>query len=127
MQELLRRDPDNPSYMNAYGYTLVDKTTRLAEAEPYLQRAIKLKPNDPAIIDSIGWLLYKQGHLFEALTYIKRAFAASADEEIGLHLAEILWMSGYKAEATQIWQQLLSKNPRSEAVLKHRALWEKKA
>ncbi len=127
MRELLSRDPDNPSYMNAFGYTLVDKTTRFTEAEPYLRHAFKLKPNDPAIIDSIGWLLYKQGHLFEALTYIKRAYAASIDEEIGLHLAEILWVNGYKAEAQKTWQQLLGKNPHSEPVLKHRALWEKKA
>ena len=126
MRELLRRDPNNPSYMNAFGYTLVDKTDRLAEAEPYLRRAFKLRPNDPAIIDSIGWLLYKQGRLFEALTYIKQAFvAANHDEEIGLHLAEILWVSGYKAEAKKMWQQMLSKKPNSESVLKHRALWEK--
>lgn len=126
MRELLRRDPNNPSYMNAFGYTLADKTDRLAEAEPYLRRAFKLKPNDPAIIDSIGWLLYKQGHLFEALTYIKQAYRASNnDEEIGLHLAEIMWVSGYKADAKKIWQQLLSKKPNSEPVLKHRALWEK--
>ncbi|PTQ87221.1 tetratricopeptide repeat protein [Agitococcus lubricus] len=125
MQELLRRDPQNPSYMNAYGYTLADKTNRLAEAEPYLRQAIKLKPNDPAIIDSVGWLLYKQGRLFEALSYIRKAFQASADEEIGLHLAEILWVSGYKAEAQQVWQKLLQKKPNSEPVLKHRAQWEK--
>lgn len=126
MRELLKRDPNNPSYMNAYGYTLADKTDRLAEAEPYLRRAFQLKPNDPAIIDSIGWLLYKQGHLFEALTYIKQAFIASNnDEEIGLHLAEIMWVSGYKADAKKTWQQLLSKKPNSEPVLKHRALWEK--
>ena len=81
MRELLRRDPNNPSYMNAFGYTLADKTDRLAEAEPYLRRAFKLKPNDPAIIDSIGWLLYKQGHLFEALTYIKQAYRASNNDE----------------------------------------------
>lgn len=127
MQELLRRDPNNPSYMNAYGYTLVDKTGRYAEAEPYLRQALKLKPNDPAIIDSMGWLLYRQGHLFEALTYIKQAYAASADEEIGLHLAEILWVSGYKTDAQKVWQQLLRKKPNSAPVLKHRTQWEKKA
>ncbi len=126
MRELLRREPNNPSYMNAFGYTLADKTDRLAEAEPYLRRAFKLKPNDPAIIDSIAWLLYKQGHLFEALSYIKQAFTASNhDEEVGMHLAEILWVSGYKAEAKKTWQLLLSKKPNSEPVLKHRALWEK--
>jgi Flp pilus assembly protein TadD len=125
MLELLKRDPKNASYLNAYGYTLANRTLRLSEAEPLLREAIKLKPNDPAIMDSIGWLLYKQGHLFEALTYIKKAFAASADEEIGLHLAEILWICGYKAEAVKIWQQLLSQKPNSEAVLKHRAQWEK--
>lgn len=125
MLELLRRDPKNPSYLNAYGYTLANRTQRLHEAEPLLREAIKLKPNDPAIIDSVGWLLYKQGHVFEALTYLKKAFASSTDEEIGLHLAEVLWVCGYKAEAVKIWQRLLSQKPNSEAVLKHRAEWEK--
>ena len=77
-------------------------------------------------MDSVGWLLYKQGYTFEALTYIKKAFAASVDEEIGLHLAEILWVSGYKKEAIDTWRQLLKQNPNSEEVLKHRALWENK-
>lgn len=125
MTELVKRDPNNASYLNAYGYTLADRTDRLKEAETLLQAAIKLKPNDPAIIDSVGWLLYKKGSVFEGLTYIKKAFAASNDEEIGLHLAEILWVSGYKNEATAIWQQLLKQNPKSEAVLKHRAQWDK--
>jgi Flp pilus assembly protein TadD len=125
MTELVKRDPNTASYLNAYGYTLADRTDRLKEAETLLQAAIKLKPNDPAIMDSVGWLLYKKGSVFEGLTYIKKAFAASNDEEIGLHLAEILWVSGYKNEATAIWQQLLSQNPKSEAVLKHRAQWDK--
>lgn len=125
MTELVKRDPNNASYLNAYGYTLADRTDRLKEAETLLQAAIKLKPNDPAIMDSVGWLLYKKGSVFEGLTYIKKAFAASNDEEIGLHLAEILWVSGYKNEATAIWQQLLKQNPKSEAVLKHRAQWDK--
>ncbi|HNL79311.1 MAG TPA: hypothetical protein PKL69_03035, partial [Agitococcus sp.] len=125
MLELLKRDSKNPSYLNAYGYTLADRTNRLEEADRYLREAIKLKPNDPAIMDSVGWLLYKQGHLFEALTYIKKAYAASKDEEIGLHLAEVLWVCGFKAEAAKIWQELLMQKPNSEAVLKHRAQWEK--
>lgn len=125
MTELVKRDPNNASYLNAYGYTLADRTNRLKEAETLLQAAIKLKPNDPAIIDSVGWLLYKKGLTFEGLTYIKKAFAASNDEEIGLHLAEILWVSGYKNEASAIWQLLLKQNPKSETVLKHRAQWDK--
>lgn len=123
--ELLKRDANNASYLNAYGYTLANKTNRLKEADVLLRAAIKLKPNDPAIMDSVGWLLYKQGYLFESLTYIKKAFAASSDEEIGLHLAEIFWISGYKAEAQAVWQKLLKQNPNSKTVLEHRALWNK--
>ncbi len=126
MIELLKRDANNPSYLNAYGYTLANRTERLNEADALLRTAIKLRPNDPAIMDSVGWLLYKQGFTFEALTYIRKAFAASVDEEIGLHLAEILWVSGYKKEAIETWQQLLKQNPNSEEILKHRALWENK-
>jgi Flp pilus assembly protein TadD len=125
MTELLKRDPNNASYLNAYGYTLANRTDRLKEADVLIRAAIKLKPNDPAIMDSVGWLLYKQGYTLEALTYIKKAFAASTDEEIGLHLAEILWISGYKTEAQAVWEKLLKQSPNSKTVLEHRAQWNK--
>jgi tetratricopeptide (TPR) repeat protein len=126
MQELLARDPDNASYLNALGYTLADQTRRLGEAEVYLRHAYRLKPEDPAIIDSMGWLYFRLGNVNEALEYVRKAYTLLQDEEIGLHLAEILWTAGKHAEAGLIWQQLLQKNPGSEAVLKHKALFEPK-
>ncbi|HEX5277094.1 MAG TPA: tetratricopeptide repeat protein [Fluviicoccus sp.] len=126
MQELLSRDPENFSYLNALGYTLADQTQRFGEAEVYLRKALRLKPEDPAVIDSMGWLLYRLGNVNEALEYVQKAFKLFPDEEIGTHLAEILWVTGKRAEAAKVWQQLLQKNPTSELVLKHKAKFEQK-
>lgn len=126
MQELLARDPGNASYLNALGYTLADRTQRLGEAETYLRQAYRLKPDDPAIIDSMGWLYYRLGNVTEALEYVRKAFTLMQDEEIGTHLAEILWISGNREEAAKIWQQLLDKKPDSDMVLKHKAKFEQK-
>lgn len=126
MQELLSRDPDNFSYLNALGYTLADQTQRFGEAEVYLRKAFRLKPEDPAIIDSMGWLYYRVGNVNEALEYVQKAFNLFPDEEIGTHLAEILWVTGKHAEAGKVWQQLLKANPDSELVLKHKAKFERK-
>lgn len=126
MQQLLVRDPHNPTYLNTLGYTLADKTHRYGEAENYLRQAYQLRPDDPAIIDSMGWLFYRQGNLQDALDYIQRAYSLYVDDEIGLHLAELLWVSGRKTDAQKVWQQLLSRNPKSELILKHKAQWEQK-
>ncbi len=126
MQELLARDPGNASYLNALGYTLADQTQRFGEADVYLRQAYQLKPDDPAIIDSMGWLYYRLGNVTQALEYIQKAFNLYPDEEIGLHLAELLWVTGKQAEAEKVWRQLLRKNPDSEMVLKHKAKFEQK-
>lgn len=124
MQELLARDPENASYLNALGYTLADRTQRFGEAEVYLRQAYRLKPDDPAIIDSMGWLQYRLGNVTEALEYVRKAYTLLQDEEIGLHLAELLWATGDREEAARVWRQLLQRNPDSEMVLKHKAKFE---
>ncbi|HEX5362243.1 MAG TPA: tetratricopeptide repeat protein [Fluviicoccus sp.] len=126
MQELLTREPDNFSYLNALGYTLADQTQRFGEAEVYLRKAFRMKPEDPAVIDSMGWLYYRLGNVNEALEYVQKAFKLFPDEEIGTHLAEILWVTGKRSDAVKVWQQLLLKNPTSELVLKHKAKFEQK-
>ncbi len=126
MQDLLKRDPDNPVYLNAFGYTLVDMTRRYGEAESYLRRAYQMKPDDPAIIDSMGWLFYRLGDISGALEYIQKAYNSSSDEEIGLHLAEVLWASKRKDDARKVWAELIRRNPDSKAVPQQRALIEQK-
>ncbi len=116
MREVLRYEPDNPSALNALGYTLADRTNRLDEAEAYIRRAYGLKPDDPAIIDSLGWVKFKRGDASGALDDLRRAYALFPDDEIAAHLGEVLWSAGKKDEARRIWTEALRQHPRSNHI-----------
>lgn len=116
MREVLRYEPDNPSALNALGYTLADRTNRLDEAEGYIQRAHQLKPDDPAIIDSLGWVKFKRGDSSGALNDLRRAYSLFPDDEIAAHLGEVLWVTGQKDEARRIWAEALRQHPKSPHV-----------
>lgn len=113
MREVLRYEPDNPTALNALGYTLADRTTRLDEAEAYIRRAIDLKPDDPAIIDSLGWLKFKRGDRAGALIELRKAYSLFPDDEIAAHLGEVLWALGHRDEARRIWAEALRQHPGS--------------
>jgi tetratricopeptide (TPR) repeat protein len=111
---LLEKNPDDVNALNALGYTLVDKTSRFTEAQKYLEQAIKLKPDDPVIIDSYGWLQFKLGRHQKALEYLRRAFSENPDPEIAAHLGEVLWVSGRTGEAKDVWRKALAADPQSD-------------
>lgn len=106
--------PDNSQALNHLGYMLVDRTTRYDEALDLLERAIALEPDDPAIIDSYGWVQYKLGNLPVALEYLQRAYAEFRDHEVASHLGEVLWVMGREAEARTVWNEALEERPDSE-------------
>lgn len=105
---LLSRQPDSAQVLNAYGYTLADRTDRLEEAHDLIRRALEKEPDDPAILDSMGWVLFKQGDATAALPYLERAFAGSPDPEIAAHLGEALHALDRRDEAREVWQKALS-------------------
>ena len=111
---IIENDPQNASALNALGYTLADRKLKLDEALTYITRAYTLAPNDPAIIDSMGWVHYRLNNLEKALIHLRKAYQIMPDQEIAAHLGEILWVSGYKKEARGIWADSLKKNPESK-------------
>jgi tetratricopeptide (TPR) repeat protein len=114
IMEILKRNPDHADAMNALGYTLADQTDRYQEAFDYIQKALILKPDSPAILDSMGWIQYRLGNNEEALRYLRRAFEKLQDAEIATHLMELLWVTGQKQEAQKILQDALKKNPHNK-------------
>jgi tetratricopeptide (TPR) repeat protein len=108
---LLAGAPENAMLLNALGYTLADRTTRHDEARTLIERAIALSPDDPAIIDSMGWVQYRLGNLPEALRWLRRAYSLNPDGEIAAHLGEVLWASGKKREARATWKRALALEP----------------
>ncbi len=121
LKAILAENPDDANALNALGYTLADRTQRYEESLHYLQRAIKLKPNDPVVIDSYGWLQYRLGHYERALEYLQRAYRLEPDPEIAAHLSEVLWMMGRRSEAESVWKEVLEKEPDNESIQKVRS------
>ena len=117
LQRIIRMQPENARALNHLGYMLADRTERYAEALDLIERAIALEPEDPAIIDSLGWAQYKLGILDEALENLRRAYAALPDHEVAAHLGEVLWALERREEAERIWREALAENPESEYVL----------
>ena len=108
---IISRDPDNAHALNALGYLMLLHTDRLDEASQLIKRAYILKPESPAIIDSMGWALFKRGKIKEALDFLKQAMAKMPDPEIAAHLGEVYWALGDEAQAIEAWRKGLKNNP----------------
>ncbi|MDH5305114.1 MAG: tetratricopeptide repeat protein [Gammaproteobacteria bacterium] len=109
----LHRFPDSAQLMNALGYTLVDRTDDYEEAEKLIRKAIKLEPESPAIIDSLGWLLYKQGRFSEALEQLQIAYSRFPDPEVAAHLVEVLAELDRNDDALALLEQSERQNPQN--------------
>ncbi len=118
MLTILKTEPDNAHALNALGFTLADRTNRLQEAYEYLKRAIEIKPEDPAVIDSFGWINYRLGNNEEAIRLLRKALSQFEDGEIAAHLGEVLWVTGEHQEAMDIWIRILEKLPDNPYIMK---------
>jgi tetratricopeptide (TPR) repeat protein len=110
---ILEREPDNSMALNALGYTLADRTTRYVEAKELIEQALQLNPQDPAILDSLGWVNYRLGNLDEAERLLRQALARFPDHEVAAHLGEVLWARGKQREARKVWANALKQQPDS--------------
>ncbi len=103
LRKVIQIRPDYAHAYNALGYTLADRNLRLPEAYTLIEQALQLAPEDPFIMDSMGWVLYRMGQHDAAVTFLKRAFELRPDAEIAAHLGEVLWAAGQRDEARKIW------------------------
>ena len=115
--KLLSAEPENANALNALGYTLADRTERLEEARDYIKRAAELVPDDPAILDSLGWVSYRLGNMQDALKWLGMAFERLEDAEIAAHYGEVLWKNNRREEAEKVWQIGLEKNAEHPVLL----------
>jgi Flp pilus assembly protein TadD len=118
LRRLIALRPDHAHAYNALGYSLADRNLRLPEARELIEKALQLAPEDAFIVDSMGWVLFRQGALEDALRYLKRAYTARPDPEIAAHLAEVLWTMGDKPEAERVLKEVGDKNPGNETLMK---------
>jgi len=118
LRKLMQIRPDYAHAYNALGYSFADRNTRLGEARKLIERAIELSPEDFFIIDSLGWVQYREGDLKGAAATLRRAYNGRPDAEIGAHLGEVLWVMGERNEANRVWQESLKTAPENETLLK---------
>ncbi|MDD5266746.1 MAG: tetratricopeptide repeat protein [Methylococcales bacterium] len=114
LQKILAMDPENVEALNALGYTLLNKPSRYADAEKYLQKALALAPNEAVVIDSYGWLQFKLGNTEKARVYLQQAYEKQQENEIAAHLAEVLWALGRKDEAKKLFRNAIKDSPNDE-------------
>lgn len=116
LRTIIKYQPNNATALNALGYTLADRTTRYQEAHELIEQALRISPNDPAIMDSMGWVQYRLGNYDEALLRLRQALKLFPDHEVAAHLGEVLWVSGETEEARAVWEEGLRLNPDSDLI-----------
>lgn len=116
LKHLLALKPDHAHALNAFGYSLAERNVRLPEAQELIAKALMLAPEDPFIMDSMGWVLYRQGKLPEALQTLEKAYRIKTDPEIAAHLGEVLWTLERKDEARRILLEAYKAHPDNEAL-----------
>ncbi|MNK19128.1 bacteriophage N4 receptor, outer membrane subunit [compost metagenome] len=116
LRKILVTEPENVAALNALGYTLADRTQRYQEALELIDRARVAEPDNAAIVDSYGWVLYRLGRNEEALVQLRRAWTLAKDAEIAAHVGEVLWVLGRKDEARRFFDEARKLDPDNRAL-----------
>jgi len=110
-EQLVEDEPNNPNYLNTLGYLLTDKLNRHVEARGYIQRALAMSPESGAILDSMGWVLFRLGEFKLALDYLERAYRVLEVTEVMAHLIDVQFALGNEAMALEMLRSALAETP----------------
>ncbi|MBC7502038.1 MAG: tetratricopeptide repeat protein [Herminiimonas sp.] len=116
LRRVIELAPASQHAYNALGYSLAERNVRLPEALSLVEKALTIAPEDPFIMDSMGWVQFRLGNFKEAEALLRRAYALRPDAEIAVHLGEVLWVKGQKDDAKKFWRDANSKDPQSDAL-----------
>jgi tetratricopeptide (TPR) repeat protein len=108
-RQVIALDPGYGHAYNALGYALADRNVRLQEAQTLIARALELMPNDPFVMDSMGWVKFRLGDNTAAFDYLSRAYKLRPEADIAAHLGEVLWQQGKREQAIVVWREGLAK------------------
>ena len=116
-RHVLAKQPDNPDALNALGYLLLTGPGAYQQGYKLIKKAYKLNPHSPAILDSMGWALFKLERYQQALTYIKKAYQQARGAQIAAHYAVILSRLGKQT----VMHEVLSRHAK-QILNNHQAL-----
>lgn len=114
LRKLVADRPNDPAAVNALGYTLVDRTRHHKEGLDLIQQALTETPDSGAVLDSMGWALFRVGRHQDALGYLEQAKRRINDPEVDLHLGEVLLSLDRKNDARDLWQKASERYPENE-------------
>jgi tetratricopeptide (TPR) repeat protein len=115
----LELSPDQPFVLNYLAYSWADMGHHLTEARQMIQRAAERRPNDGAITDSLGWVMFRQGDNQAAVKTLEKAVELEPeDSTINGHLGDAYWAVGRKIEAQYQWRRALTLNPAPDDAVK---------
>jgi tetratricopeptide (TPR) repeat protein len=116
LRRLIELKPKEAHAYNALGYSLADRNLRLAEARALIEKALAISPDDGYIIDSMGWVLFRQGDLPKAREYLERAYKLKPEGEVAAHLGEVMWVQGDRDGARRVWREAIKREPDNESL-----------
>jgi tetratricopeptide (TPR) repeat protein len=116
LRKIMAIAPNNQNAYNALGYSLAERNVRLEEAYTLVSKALALAPQDPFIMDSMGWVQYRLGRLKEAEELLRTAYSLRPDAEIAVHLGEVLWAMGQRDDARKLWREASVKDPKNDTL-----------
>ena len=117
MKQVIDLQPTDANAYNALGYTYADQNRKLNEAQDLLEQALELDPNNPYILDSVGWYLYRIGDNQGALEYLRRSYEQLPEAEVAAHLGEVYWAKGFQDDAKQVWTEGFGLDPQNPILL----------
>lgn len=116
LTRLIELRPNHPHAYNALGYSWAERNIRLEEARQLILRALELAPQDPFILDSMGWVMFRLGQPKVALVHLEDAYRQRPDPEIAAHIGEVLWSLGRRDEARKLWAEARQRHPDNEVL-----------
>lgn len=116
LRKIIAIAPKNQNAYNALGYSLAERNIRLEEAYTLIAKALELAPEDPFIMDSMGWVQFRLGRLKESEELLRRAYSLRPDPEIAVHLGEVLWAMGQRDDARRLWRDASIKDPKNDTL-----------
>jgi tetratricopeptide (TPR) repeat protein len=122
LERLVRMDPESPVFLNALGYTLADRTRQYERARGLIEQALERAPDNAAIIDSMGWVLFRLGELDGALEYLLHAWSLMRDPEVAAHIIEVRLARNEPEAALQMLEEALERWPDD----RHLAPWRER-
>lgn len=111
LKRLLKVEPNSPTYLNAYAYTLAMQNRRLDEARRYVEQALQFAPEQASILDTFGYICYLQNDFAMSAKVLQQAYSISDSVKIGVRYARALYMQGELAQFALLLQQLQQKHP----------------